>query len=988
MPSTTPLRIKTTAIQAPRADGSNTVDILRQLKETTEVAQRLRGDPNDSFVTLGELVAAGIARSVNGTVQPPGLYVAYSPTSLTATAVVGGIAFSWGVPANVVSGVQYQLIEYTANTPYTSGTVVWAGTAQNATLHKTDLTTRYYWVRTVLPDGQYSEPYPPVGSAGIAGTAGVSFQGAYNALTVYGPGDETTSAGNYYLYINQTPTSGNAPPNATYWQLVGPGSLDNIVDGVTYARTLGSTLSSGVPTKTGAGAAFPIKGVGDAQTISLDTEVRDGASYGRVRLIALTGGQPDLSLSGILNRNLANIADSAGRYAVVNAGGMNGASAVDSGNNPRIDLAQAFHLNKNRSSLAIGGDTTNVVENPDFLNGSSAGWILGPGVNVMAAASAPANCPAAYCLQVPTGNAGAHINSYASATPASLLKVFPGQRVRMSLQYATDAAFNGAMIAGMQWFAPNGTTVITWTHAFQFNQGPSQGWQRAVWYEQAPIGAAYGRPWLSNFSPTTGAGACYYTDFTCGAGSGGTNLSEDALQVFCPVETLTTVNVAGGPGVSPQGWVQAPINVRATSIGQPLPWQIEFDVVMNGGILDLFCQVSGVWGNGYVFRIDCRSGYLLGTIFSSTANAWTGISNGVRAINSAAVTGRLTVRCVFQTGGLMEIWVNGLMYSNAQDATYTLNGSMYMAYEVVANPQIGPSISANFSADNVQEGLTWGRLRTAYKDTSGRVSTSQGGLGPQGSVVTGSITVVLSYASTDNSITISWTAGTVYRMDGTTAAIGAGSQLITGLAASTTCYAAPYFDEPTGSIMLVTGYTGAIGTPAVLYPAESLALSAQANLQSRQSLGWLPCATAATGGEVGGNGSSGCCLNSRQPIELECGITVYAEELKMGDLLPSPTGQVEVRAIRHEPWREWHVVEFSDGTVITCAPDHRFVTPDDVQLHVRDMKISDIVRAKDRYVGVVAIRLVEALDTKVSIEVADPHVYFVKGILSHNKSLC
>lgn len=45
--------------------------ILQQLKETTEIAQRLRGDPLDSFVRLRELVDSGIIRVTGNVVQPP-----------------------------------------------------------------------------------------------------------------------------------------------------------------------------------------------------------------------------------------------------------------------------------------------------------------------------------------------------------------------------------------------------------------------------------------------------------------------------------------------------------------------------------------------------------------------------------------------------------------------------------------------------------------------------------------------------------------------------------------------------------------------------------------------------------------------------------------------------------------------------------------------------------------------------------------------------
>ena len=52
--------LKTTAIRAPTANIDNHTVVLKQLKEATELAQRLRGNPMDSFVRLSELTNAGV----------------------------------------------------------------------------------------------------------------------------------------------------------------------------------------------------------------------------------------------------------------------------------------------------------------------------------------------------------------------------------------------------------------------------------------------------------------------------------------------------------------------------------------------------------------------------------------------------------------------------------------------------------------------------------------------------------------------------------------------------------------------------------------------------------------------------------------------------------------------------------------------------------------------------------------------------------------
>lgn len=59
-----------TAIRAPTPTIDNHQTVLTQLKETTETAQRLRGNPLQSYATLGELISAGIIKFLGGVVSP------------------------------------------------------------------------------------------------------------------------------------------------------------------------------------------------------------------------------------------------------------------------------------------------------------------------------------------------------------------------------------------------------------------------------------------------------------------------------------------------------------------------------------------------------------------------------------------------------------------------------------------------------------------------------------------------------------------------------------------------------------------------------------------------------------------------------------------------------------------------------------------------------------------------------------------------------
>lgn len=68
---TTQIRVKVSAIQDPSP--ANTVTVQKQLKESVEVAQRLRGDPADSFVRVNELTQGGLWQLVNGVLVPTGI---------------------------------------------------------------------------------------------------------------------------------------------------------------------------------------------------------------------------------------------------------------------------------------------------------------------------------------------------------------------------------------------------------------------------------------------------------------------------------------------------------------------------------------------------------------------------------------------------------------------------------------------------------------------------------------------------------------------------------------------------------------------------------------------------------------------------------------------------------------------------------------------------------------------------------------------------
>jgi len=128
---------------------------------------------------------------------------------------------------------------------------------------------------------------------------------AYNSGTTYSVGMEAVGTdGNVYSWINTTPGSGHAPPNATYWHLVGPADLGSVADGSQRFAATASVLSyvptSNMLTSTDAGsnatvsiASFNLQ-TSSKGSISYNSGSITGLSYGTQYYIVLS----DPTLSG------------------------------------------------------------------------------------------------------------------------------------------------------------------------------------------------------------------------------------------------------------------------------------------------------------------------------------------------------------------------------------------------------------------------------------------------------------------------------------------------------------------------------------------------------------------------------------------------------------------------------------------------------------------------------------------------------------------
>jgi hypothetical protein len=120
------------------------------------------------------------------------------------------------------------------------------------------------------------------------------YRGVWVPSTSYLKGDEvaypSVAAGNVYACMV---ANSDAVWTVAHWLLIGPATVDQVVDGSTYARPLGSRLSSGKPL------------IDFSEGIHLNKHldnIPDGTTYGRPLTTALTGGAVDLAKSGVVGK--------------------------------------------------------------------------------------------------------------------------------------------------------------------------------------------------------------------------------------------------------------------------------------------------------------------------------------------------------------------------------------------------------------------------------------------------------------------------------------------------------------------------------------------------------------------------------------------------------------------------------------------------------------------------------------------------------------
>lgn len=253
------------------------------------------------------------------------------------------------------------------------------------------------------------------------------------------------------------------------------------------------------------------------------------------------------------------------------------------------------------------------------------------------------------------------------------------------------------------------------------------------------------------------------------------------------------------------------------------------------------------------------------------------------------------------------------------------------------------------------------------------------------------------YASTPSSLTWSWTSLTIFRADGTSTPVSNGSLAVTGLAAGTTYYFYPYWDESAQALAWVAGGSG---SPANAQAAKTNAAAQQQALQGRIPLsqGAMVAATPSSGSGGGSGGGSGSCLRAGTMVLCRERGTVPLETCAVGDHLLGPgNGGVGhngrdawTRIVRLEvlPADTFIRLHLSNEETLDVTPHHIFTLADGSPIRAERLCLADILVGR---FGRLTLRKIEAIieeGNKVTVSCTPVHEFYAghhaATVLTHN----
>ena len=364
---------------------------------------------------------------------------------------------------------------------------------------------------------------------------------------------------------------------------------------------------------------------------------------------------------------------------------------------------------------------------------------------------------------------------------------------------------------------------------------------------------------------------------------------------------------------------------------------------------------------------------------------------GVSLLGSTGVGGvyiQLRMAPTYPTNGI----ITDAIISGA-GTSHTLAAANYIAAPTVWTGYYEPYVipAGMYWASLCITNFVSGPLQLDFDDAviSPAIDPSSGSVLARGSIPSAIPSGSFTYASTTSSVTVSWAAFTVYRIDGTTISVSTGSLAITGLALNTSYKVYPYIADgggTTGVISFVSGVGSGSGSPTAAYSPLGDAAGA-ATMVARGNIpmnGFLVSTTASGSASGGGGGYS--CLHPKTTVMTSIGV-MTADELEVGDMVPTPTGEAEIRTIsrgRNVTWYEVQVNYSREGSWVT--PSHVFYTPEGKPVSAQTLTIGQFLKTAGDHVQVTGLRLFRDDVEYVGLELDNPHLHYLgeAELLTHN----
>lgn len=323
------------------------------------------------------------------------------------------------------------------------------------------------------------------------------------------------------------------------------------------------------------------------------------------------------------------------------------------------------------------------------------------------------------------------------------------------------------------------------------------------------------------------------------------------------------------------------------------------------------------------------------------------------------------------------------------EALRKANPQLYEALRRIAAASLGPNQAWSLD-DQIADGAEYARVVSGAL-TAGNIDPSKSGVLMKGSVPptwSGAFT----YVSNASSLTWSWLGLRIYRADGTATPIPDGSVSVNGLAAGTSYYFYPYWDDLSGAIAWVSGASGA---PGYAQPAKTNIAAQQQALQGRVPLsqGAMVAATTTSGTGGGSGGGSGSCLRAGTMVLTKERGTVEIETCAAGEHLRCPAttgGESWTRIVRIETRNADTFIRlhFSNAETLDVTPHHIFTLADGSPMRSERLCLCDVLVGR---FGRVTLKKIEAIvepSRKVTVSCEPSHQFYAgrhaASILTHN----